>query len=169
MAQTKLNATDLLKAGSVARTHLDTSTAGAAIIAKVIAGAGITLTSTGADAGTGDVTLSANGAAPTNAVKIGDTTPSGAAVGQIVYSTAACCPVFWTGDVWAPAVALPYVLAMLAAGLVDGSSGVAPVDLGDLTKVILGTGIGGFYPLPLTDLGTVNGNVFAAVDLGSVT
>jgi microcystin-dependent protein len=44
--------------GSVQRTDLDTTTAGQAVAAKLIQGANITLNSTGADAGTGDVTIS---------------------------------------------------------------------------------------------------------------
>jgi hypothetical protein len=47
--------------GSIQRVDIDVSTAGQALIRKVIAGAGITLVSTGADAGTGDVTISAAG------------------------------------------------------------------------------------------------------------
>lgn len=42
---------------SVTRDDLDTSTTTKALIAKVIAGIGITISSTGVDAGTGDVTL----------------------------------------------------------------------------------------------------------------
>ena len=45
--------------GTVQRVDLDSTTAGNAVIKKVIAGTGITLSSTGVDAGTGDVTINA--------------------------------------------------------------------------------------------------------------
>jgi hypothetical protein len=44
--------------GSIQRADLDVSTVGQAVIAKLVQGAGITLSSTGADSGTGDVTIS---------------------------------------------------------------------------------------------------------------
>jgi hypothetical protein len=43
--------------GSIQRTDLDTSTVGQAVVAKLIQGTNVTLSSTGADAGTGDVTI----------------------------------------------------------------------------------------------------------------
>ena len=49
---------------SIRRPSLDTITAGSAVIAKVIGSNDITLTSTGADAGTGDVTLGISSASP---------------------------------------------------------------------------------------------------------
>ena len=45
--------------GSIQRVDLDVSTVGQAVIRKLLAGAGLSLASDGADAGTGDVTLSA--------------------------------------------------------------------------------------------------------------
>lgn len=45
-------------ASSVKRSDLDTSGSGTAVIAKVIAGVNIDISSTGADSGTGDVTVS---------------------------------------------------------------------------------------------------------------
>lgn len=48
-----------VKDGAIQRVDLDVTTAGQAVIRKAIAGLGITLTSTGVDAGTGDVTISA--------------------------------------------------------------------------------------------------------------
>lgn len=49
-----------IKDGSVQRDDLDASTVGQAVVRKLIEGAGITLTATGADAGTGDVTVAAS-------------------------------------------------------------------------------------------------------------
>ena len=45
--------------GTVQRADLDVSTAGSAVIRKVLAGTGVSLVSTGPDSGTGDVTISA--------------------------------------------------------------------------------------------------------------
>ena len=43
--------------GSVQRNDMDVVTSGQAVITKLVAGTGISLSSTGADAGTGDVTV----------------------------------------------------------------------------------------------------------------
>lgn len=43
--------------GSIQRADLDVSTVGKAVVAKLIQGTGIALSSTGADSGTGDVTI----------------------------------------------------------------------------------------------------------------
>ena len=48
---------DLIQEGSVSRSDLNTTTVGQAVTAKIIQGTGITITSTGADSGTGDVTI----------------------------------------------------------------------------------------------------------------
>jgi hypothetical protein len=47
--------------GSIRRVDLNTSNAGEAVIRKVIAGTNISISYTGADAGTGDVTINASG------------------------------------------------------------------------------------------------------------
>lgn len=52
---------DLIKQGSVSRSDLNTTTVGQAVVAKIVQGTGISISSTGADAGTGDVTISASG------------------------------------------------------------------------------------------------------------
>src|SRR5262245_49225690 len=44
--------------GSVQRTDLDSTTVGQAVVRKIVQGSGVTLSSTGADSGTGDVTVS---------------------------------------------------------------------------------------------------------------
>jgi len=58
MAITQVRGTQVLD-GSVQRTDLDVTTAGQAVIRKIVQGAGITISSTGADSGTGDVTVTA--------------------------------------------------------------------------------------------------------------
>jgi hypothetical protein len=57
MAATQVRSTQL-EDGGVKRIDLNTATSGDAVITKAIAGTGISLSSTGADAGTGDVTFS---------------------------------------------------------------------------------------------------------------
>jgi hypothetical protein len=47
--------------GTIQRTDLDVSTVGQAVVAKLVQGTNVTLSSTGGDAGTGDVTISVPG------------------------------------------------------------------------------------------------------------
>jgi hypothetical protein len=56
MAQTKVKGA-AIQDGSVQRVDLDTTTAGQAVTAKIIPGTNVTISSTGVDAGTGDVTI----------------------------------------------------------------------------------------------------------------
>ena len=51
--------------GTVQRVDLDTTTVGQAVVAKLIQGTNVTLSSTGGDAGTGDVTINVPSATPT--------------------------------------------------------------------------------------------------------
>lgn len=60
MAQTLLRGEQVTD-GSIKRDDLNVSTAGQAVIRKVIAGTNISLTYTGTDSGTGDVTINATG------------------------------------------------------------------------------------------------------------
>lgn len=60
MAVTQLTG-KVIKDGSVQRADLDTTTAASAVITKVIAGSNITISSTGVDSGTGDVTVNLTG------------------------------------------------------------------------------------------------------------
>lgn len=57
MPPTVIRGTQVLD-GSIQRADLDVSTVGKAVVAKLIQGTGIALSSTGADSGTGDVTVS---------------------------------------------------------------------------------------------------------------
>jgi hypothetical protein len=57
MPPTVIRGTQVLD-GSIQRADLDVTTAGKAVIAKLVQGTGIALSSTGADSGTGDVTVS---------------------------------------------------------------------------------------------------------------
>lgn len=51
-----------IKDGSIQRDDLDASTSGQAVVRKVVQGTGMSLSSTGADAGTGDVTVATQAA-----------------------------------------------------------------------------------------------------------
>src|ERR1700757_4924387 len=57
MATTVIRGTQILN-NTVQRQDLDTSTVGQAVVTKIVQGTGIALSSTGADSGTGDVTVS---------------------------------------------------------------------------------------------------------------
>ena len=57
MAQTQVRGSQILNA-TIQRQDVDTSTVGQALVAKLLQGTNITLSSTGADSGTGDVTIS---------------------------------------------------------------------------------------------------------------
>lgn len=58
MAATQINSDSI---GEVRRNDFDTTTTGQAVITKVVAGTNISFSSTGVDAGTGDVTINASG------------------------------------------------------------------------------------------------------------
>jgi hypothetical protein len=60
MPPTVIRGTQVLD-GSIQRPDLDVSTAGKAIVAKIIQGTNVTLSSTGVDSGTGDVTINVPG------------------------------------------------------------------------------------------------------------
>lgn len=59
MARTTLDGGQITD-GSVQRVDLDTTTTGQAVITKIIAGSNVSITSTGVDSGTGDVTINAS-------------------------------------------------------------------------------------------------------------
>lgn len=61
MARTLIDGADQILAGSIGRASINTATTGSALITKVIAGTSISLSQTGIDAGTGDVTISVSG------------------------------------------------------------------------------------------------------------
>lgn len=71
MARTSLVGSEQVGSSTVVRANLNTSLAGSAVIAKILVNSGITITSTGADSGTGDVTLG-----------LGDITPTRTLVGN---------------------------------------------------------------------------------------
>lgn len=56
MARTQLTTREI---SSVQRNDFDTTTTGQAVVAKLVAGTNVTFSSTGVDAGTGDVTINA--------------------------------------------------------------------------------------------------------------
>jgi hypothetical protein len=60
MAATQLNTNQVLD-GTVNRDDLNITTVGKSVVRRLIAGTNITFTQTGADTGTGDVTINASG------------------------------------------------------------------------------------------------------------
>jgi hypothetical protein len=60
MARTEVTGRQI-KDSTVQRDDLDTSTVGQAVVRKIVQGSGITISSTGADSGTGDVEINATG------------------------------------------------------------------------------------------------------------
>lgn len=85
MAQTRIDPSNQIPAGSLTRAMLNTTTAGSALITKVIAGANVGISYTGVDAGTGDVTV--NVASLDNA-PVGSITPSTGAFTTVSASSA---------------------------------------------------------------------------------
>lgn len=64
MARTEVRSNQIAD-GNVTRADLNTADSGKAVVRKIVQGTGITLSSTGADSGTGDVTINADaGGAP---------------------------------------------------------------------------------------------------------
>lgn len=61
MAQTKVDPTKQFQAGEIGRNLLNQTTPGDAVVLRIIAGTNVSISSTGADAGTGDVTINATG------------------------------------------------------------------------------------------------------------
>ena len=71
---------DQITDGTVQRQDLDVQTAGAAVVAKIVAGTNVTLSSTGPDAGTGDVTVNVSlpgGSTDPNALHLSGGTMTG--------------------------------------------------------------------------------------------
>lgn len=84
MPATVIRGTQVLD-GSIQRADLDVSTVGKAVVAKLVQGAGITLSSTGADSGTGDVTVAAS-------VPAGPTGPAGTPAWTLVTTSSFTVP-----------------------------------------------------------------------------
>jgi hypothetical protein len=103
VARTQANGSQIAD-GSIQRSDLDATTAGAAVVRRLIAGTGVTFSSTGPDVGTGDVTINAASsgvAAPVVARMYRGTTqsiPSGAGWTDLSWSAAAyqVNGTFWT-------------------------------------------------------------------------
>lgn len=62
MARTQTK-TDQIADGGVTRDDLNTADSGKAVVRKIVQGSGITISSTGADSGTGDVTINSSAGA----------------------------------------------------------------------------------------------------------
>src|SRR5579863_10082753 len=84
MARTLITGSEQIAPGSLTRALLNTTLAGSAVIAKILAGNNVTLAYTGVDAGTGDVTVNV-GVAPDSAI----ITSSGSITSTETYVSAA--------------------------------------------------------------------------------
>lgn len=85
MSKTLLESDEI---GSVQRNDFDITTTGQAVITKVIAGTGVTISSTGINPGTGDVTINAaagGGSGITRSIINISTTTTGAATAAVDY------------------------------------------------------------------------------------
>jgi hypothetical protein len=58
VARTLIDGADQVQSGTITRGDINVTVSGSAVIAKIIPGAGISITQTGVDNGTGDVTIS---------------------------------------------------------------------------------------------------------------
>ena len=92
MAQTAIRGTQVANS-TIQRVDLDTTTVGQAVVAKIIQGTNVALSSTGGDSGTGDVTISVPGGgvgpAGTNATTTTTASFTVPAVGSTVSVTVA--------------------------------------------------------------------------------
>src|ERR1700756_3518674 len=64
MAATNIRGGQILS-NTVGRSDMNTATSGSAVVTKIVQGTNVTLSSTGADSGTGDVTINATGGGAT--------------------------------------------------------------------------------------------------------
>lgn len=161
MAQTRINPADQIPSWSILRSHLNTSIAGSAVITKVIvadATTGLSIYYTGADAGTGDVTLAINGVMPQTARGFGGVDFFGTP-GSVSYSSVTNSMVSSNGNVFIPSLSLPAGEAAIANQMVNvGIYGVGAVDFGNFN--IGASGV-------TNDLGKFPDTPYVVIDLGS--
>jgi len=104
MAQTQIRGTQV-EDGTIQRRDLNIATAGQAVVAKIVQGTNVTLSSTGADSGTGDVTVSVTGAVVNGFIsKTAAYTLTSADSGKYVI----CSGGSWTLTLPAPAAGLSF-------------------------------------------------------------
>ena len=121
MSLSKINGAVQIRSGTLTRSLLNTTTAGSAVVAKIIAGNGVTLASSGVDPGTGDVTI--NYAASRKAVN--DANYPVVATDQIVAIVS---------------ITAPRVISLISASLFPTSSRLLVVDQsGNLSSTITAT------------------------------
>jgi hypothetical protein len=121
-----------IKDGTIQRADVDVGTVGQALITKALQGSGIAITSTGADAGTGDVTV--NLAAIAADSILGNTSASTA-----VPAALTALPFAYTGDVTRPADSNVTTLAAGNAGNLNSGTLLAarmPALTGDVTMAV---------------------------------
>jgi hypothetical protein len=118
--------------GSIQRVDLDVTTAGQAVVRRVIAGTGITFVSTGADAGTGDVTINASGGggSPAGATKELQYNNAGAFAGaaNVEIDNGDLCLVVGAAPATPPALNVKLFAKSLAGRILPASVGPSGLD-----------------------------------------
>lgn len=153
MAKTEITGDQVLD-GTVARDDLDTTTIGQAVIAKVIAGANVSLTWTGADAGTGDVTVNFTGGGGGGAPNVISSimpasslqTLLNAIIGQVKNSAVITADRF--------SLRIDQKPAGLITTRADGSASVSQLPAGNLSNLVSGSN-GKPVALPATRINRV--------------
>ena len=121
MARTLINPADQIPAASLTRVMMNVATAGKAVITKVIAGNNITISNTGIDSGTGDVTINAVGS------------EISVSINQIYFTA---------NGTYTPTPGVRFILVEMLGG--SGGSGGCPSP-GAGKYAISGAGCGGVY------------------------
>ena len=117
MARTLIDGGDQIQGGTISRGDLNSATSGSAVILKLIAGTGITLSQTGADSGTGDVTVNV-GSVPTT---------------SLTGTLAAGQTPAYSGDVTKPAGSLTTTVAAIGGQAVSLGAALTTTGAGALT------------------------------------
>jgi microcystin-dependent protein len=146
--------------GTIQRHDLDVSTVGQAVVAKLIQGTNISLSSTGSDAGTGDVTVSAVGGGGANPQE----------VGTIKYWPVATPPTYWLNCDGSPQSRTTYAALYALVGTTYGAGdGVTTFNLPDLRgRVGLGIGQGsGLTNRVLAAIGGEENHVLVTAELAA--
>jgi hypothetical protein len=135
MARTNVRGSQI-NDGSVQRVDLDTTTTGQAVIRKVIAGTGISISATGVDAGTGDATINLSVPVSISHGGSGQTTQQ-TAINALTNASAASTAQVLTRDGSGNAIfsSVPYPVTS-----VFGRSGAVVAQSGDYTNAQVGLG-----------------------------
>lgn len=151
MAITQLNNRQVLDEG-IFRADLNSTTTGNAVIKKAVAGTGISFSSTGIDAGTGDVTINIGAGAITNSMLAGSITSS-KLVGTDIATVGTITSGTWNGTV---------------IGATYGGTGQTVYAVGDLLYASTTTALSRLADVATTNV-LISGGVGVAPSWGKVT